>query len=233
MLRIRWPPSAGLRRAGYFLLLALLLLALAAAAVLIVLPLAARRRREQWQMDESAQLLRPLFYFALIGLAYLLVEIPLLQRFILYLDNPAYAMTAVLFALLLFSALGSRVSDRIRPRSALLALVVLLAAGPYLLPGFFAATLGLPLALRLAMTVLLLAPPGFLMGIPFPGGLRGLHPGMPVAWVWAVNGAASVVASVLAALLALSLGFSWVLWIGALCYLGACAALPVRLNLPD
>ncbi len=220
-----WQPFGG---AGYFLILALLLLSLAAAAALIVLPLSVRRAGVGEHASRKTSLLGPLLYFGMIGLAYLLVEIPLMQRFILYLGNPAYALTVVLFALLLFSALGSRMSARARLRPALLALVGLLATIPYLLPGFFAATLGLSLTLRLALSVVLLAPLGCLMGIPFPGGLRHLEPGTPVAWVWAVNGAASVVASVLAALLALSLGFSWVFWIGALCYLGAYAALPTQ-----
>jgi hypothetical protein len=72
--------------------------------------------------------------------------------------------------------------------------------------------------------VLLLASPGLLMGIPFPAGLRRLGAESPdlVPWVWAVNGAASVVASVLAALLALSFGFRLVLLVGAACYAGAC-----------
>lgn len=138
-------------------------------------------------------------YFALIGFAYLLVEMPLIQRFILFLGQPAYAMAAVLAALLL--------------------------ALPYLLQPIFQVALGLSLPLRLALTVLLLAPVGLLMGAPFPGGLRTFlgegerSPRLP--WVWSINGAASVVAAVLAALLAISFGFDWVLRAGALCYAGA------------
>jgi hypothetical protein len=103
---------------------------------------------------------------------------------------------------------------------------------PWALPRVFALSLGLPFALRLGVTVLLLAPLGFLMGIPFPAGIRWLTgsgggesrrpPESPlIPWVWAVNGATSVVSAVLAALLALSFGFSVVLVIGALCYTGA------------
>lgn len=164
-------------------------------------------------------------YFALIGFAYLLVEMPLIQRFILFLGQPAYAMAAVLFTLLLFSGLGSRWSHRLPVRTWLAVLAALLLALPYLLPPIFQVALGLSLPLRLALTVLLLAPVGLLMGAPFPGGLRAFlgeeerSPRLP--WVWSINGAASVVAAVLAALLAITFGFGWVLRAGALCYAGA------------
>jgi hypothetical protein len=169
--------------------------------------------------------LAPLLYFILIGLAYLLVEIPLMQRFILFLGHPAYAVTAVLFSLLLFSGLGSQASGRIPLRPALAGLALLLLAGPALLPTFFEQALGLPLWARLGLTAAILAPVGFLMGVPFAGGVRWLtrRPGGAglIPWMWAANGAASVVASVLAALLALSFGFGWVLRLGAMCYGGA------------
>jgi hypothetical protein len=162
-------------------------------------------------------------YFALLGLAYLCVEIPLLQRFILFLGHPAYAMATVLFALLLFSGLGSLLSRRVPlwlVLTLLPALVGLYALG---LPALFQAALAAPLEGRLAVAVVALAPAGLLMGVPFPKGLARLANGEQalIAWAWAVNGASSVVASILAALLALSFGFSIVLAAGAACYLGA------------
>ncbi len=222
-----WQPFGG---AGYFVLLALLVLAIVLAVGLILIPAMARR---------SASLPVPrrfaasvLIYFGLIGLAFLLVEIPLIQRFILFLGHPAFAVTAVLFTLLLFSGFGSQLSPRLPHRPALGILIALVLSLPWALPRVFALSLGLPFALRLGVTVLLLAPLGFLMGIPFPAGIRWLtgsgggesrrpseSPLIP--WVWAVNGATSVVSAVLAALLALSFGFSVVLVIGALCYTGA------------
>jgi MFS family permease len=192
----------------------------------------------------SPFLLHNLLYFGLLGFAFLFIEIPLLQRFILYLGSPAYAVTAVLFALLLFSGVGSRLSDRLNSRYSLTislgALALLCLLMPQLLTQLFGGTIGLPLAARLGVTVLALAPLGFLMGMPFPGGLRWLIPeAEPTAaaepaprgdipWIWAVNGAASVIAPILAALLALSFGFSAVLRLGALCY--AIALLTVWLS---
>jgi hypothetical protein len=219
-----WQPFGG---AGYFVIVALLILASALAALLILLPAAvARRRRKPVIASEVKQSQGTvLLYFGLIGLAYLLVEIPLIQRFILFLSHPAYALTMVLFSLLLFSGLGSQASGHFPLRLALAGLVLLLLAGPALLPAIFEQALGLPLWARLVLTALILAPVGFLMGIPFAGGVRRLTSRVGgatmIPWIWAVNGAASVVASVLAALLALSLGFSWVLGLGAICYGGA------------
>ena len=223
-----WQPFGG---AGYFVILALLALAVLLASLIILLPLAIRRPVKETKLQIQTTIFRPLLYFGSIGLAFLLVEIPLLQRFILYLGNPAYAMTAVLFSILLFSAIGSQLSHCVSHRVALLLLVLLILVTPYGLPYIFSLTLGLSLIFRLLLTALILAPIGFLMGIPFPAGIQWIHtlyankvtvdehPQIP--WVWATNGAASVVASVLAALLALTFGFNWVLRLGAVCYAGA------------
>lgn len=223
-----WQPFGG---AGYFVILALLALATLMAGLIILLPLGIRKPAKGTETRHQRSIGRPLLYFGLVGLAFFLVEIPLLQRFILYLGNPAYALTAVLFFILLFSAIGSQLSHRIPHRAALLVLVLLIIVIPYGLPLIFSHTLGLSLSHRLILTGLILAPIGFLMGIPFPAGIQWLqsnyanegaineHPKIP--WVWATNGAASVVASVLAALVGLTFGFDWALRLGALFYASA------------
>jgi hypothetical protein len=225
-----WLPFGG---GGYFVILALLILAILLAGVLILLPVGLwKLGQRNAQHTSSPFLLRNLIYFGLLGFAFLFVEIPLLQRFILFLGNTAYAVTTVLFTLLFFSGLGSRFSQRISLRFSLGALTCLILCMPLLLPRLFEWTLGLPLAARLGVTVLALAPLGFLMGIPFPSGIRWMAGGQPnsieaegeitprtdIPWIWAVNGAASVISPILAALLALSFSFSLVLWLGALCY---------------
>ena len=164
-----------------------------------------------------------LAYFGLIGLGFLFIEIPLAQRFILFLGQPIYGLTVVLFALLLFSGLGSWASPRLPYPMALAVLVAVVLVYPLLLPRFFDLFLGGTLGLRVVVAVAALAPLGFLLGVPFPRGLGWLErraPGL-IPWAWGVNGAASVIASVSAALLALSFGFSWVLIAGAICYAGA------------
>jgi hypothetical protein len=215
-----WQPFGG---AGYFVLVVLLALSLVAAGVLIGVPLMAARRSDSFEQRAPADRWLDLLYFGLLGVGYLFVEIPLIQRIILFLGHPAYAFTAVLFALLLFSGIGSAISSRVPLALALAALVALILLYMVVLPSVFDALLGLPWAARLLSTALLLAPAGLLMGIPFPLGLQRFSDRMPdrVPWAWATNGAMSVVASVLSALLALSFGFLWVLLIGALCYAGA------------
>jgi len=214
-----WQPFGG---AGYFVMLALLALAAVAAGILILLPLAVHRRE---RVERGRPLGGMLGYFALLGLGYLCVEIPLLQQFILFLGHPAYALATVLFALLLFSGLGSLLSRRVPLRLALILLPVLVGGYALGLPLLFEATLAASLGIRLVVAVIALAPPSLLMGMPFPRGLALLEQGDPgptmIAWAWGVNGAVSVVASILAALLALSFGFSAVLAAGAACYVGA------------
>ena len=102
-----WQPFGG---AGYFVLVALLLLATAAALIIILLPLAAGRSAGRVQSAAAPHRIPSLAYFGFIGLGFLLVEIPLIQQFILFLGQPVYGLTAVLFALLFFSGLGSWVS---------------------------------------------------------------------------------------------------------------------------
>ncbi|MGB7116229.1 MAG: hypothetical protein WBD56_08790, partial [Anaerolineales bacterium] len=233
-----WQPFGG---AGYFVVLALLLLTSILAFILILLPVVIKRYHDtvliKSQMANNVgdlhpggtlknnQLLIYLIYFGFLGFAFLLVEIPLIQGFILYLGHPAYALTSVLFTLLLFSGFGSWMSKRIPARLALGILVVLLLLIPIILPHITNATLGFSLPVRIGLTIIMLAPIGFLMGIPFPAGITLVADiekrSLTIPWIWGVNGSTSVVSSVLAALIALSCGFSWVFRIGALCYTGA------------
>ena len=215
-----WQPWGG---SGYLVLIALLAVAVVASGALIALPLVVRRRRGSAKGPRG----RVLAYFGLLGLGFLFVEIPLMQRFILFLGQPIYAFTAVIAALLAFSGLGSLAAPRLAPRRTLPLLAAAILLYPLLLPVLFNALLGAPLAVRLIAAVVSLAPLGLLMGTPFPGGLAWLGreaPGL-VPWAWAVNGCASVLAAVLAALVALSAGFSWVLVGAALAYEGAWVAI--------
>jgi len=228
-----WQPFGG---AGYFVLLAVLALATVAALVIILLPLVAGRVVGRLRVAAVSPVSQEapkadgirattLVYFALIGLGFLFVEIPLAQRFILFLGQPVYGLTVVLFALLFFSGLGSWASARLPYRTTLLLLVIVVLVYPLLLPRLFDLFLGGSFGLRLGVAIVALAPLGYLLGVPFPRGIAWLErraPGL-IPWAWGVNGAASVVASVGAALLALSFGFSWVLIVGALCYGGALA----------
>ncbi len=209
-----WQPWGG---SGYFVLVALLGVALLASVALIVLPLGFAKRGA---IEMKGPKTKVLIYFGLLGIGFLFVEIPLMQRFILFLGQPIYAFTAVLAALLFFSGLGSLAAAKLSPRSTLPLLVGMILLYPLGLPLLFGAILGAPLPVRFLVTCLSLAPLGFLMGVPFPGGLEWLRiraPGL-IPWAWAINGCASVLASILAAMIALSTGFSWVLAAGAMAY---------------
>jgi spermidine synthase len=218
-LGLTWQPFGG---SGYFVLVALLILVSLASAVLIIGPLLLKRRRSSTSPMVPVQSWRwrVFLYFACLGLAFLFVEIPIAQRFILVLDKPVTALAVVLFALLLFSGLGSLTVGRWSMPWALLLLIFLIAAYPALLTPVSDLALSQPAWGRIVLVVLALAPIGFLMGLPFAGGLRVVErrePGL-VPWAWAINGSFSVISSVLAVMIALSWGFSAVLWLGAAAY---------------
>jgi len=209
-----WQPFGG---AGYLIILALLLSAILTSAIFILLPL----RYRPWKKKGPSQTLIPgirwqlFIYFAALGLGFMFIEIPLMQKFILFLDQPTYAFAIVLFAIFVFSGLGSLLSTRLAKvlPQVIFSLGLLAFLYPLLLPHFFEALLGQSLLLRLLIALGALAPLSFLMGIPFPSGIRimGILSPDLVPWAWGINGCVSVVSSILSLMIALSVGFSWVL----------------------
>lgn len=167
-------------------------------------------------------------YFALLGAGFMLVEIPLIQRFNLLLGAPALALIAVIGGLLLGASAGSLLSGRV-PLARLPRLVTVAAlatglgvlAGAALYPALIARALPLPLALRLALTVLMLAPLGVAMGTAFPSGMRlaGVADPGGIPAHWGANAVASTLGSTLATVLAMSYGFRAALLLGAAIYL--------------
>src|SRR5579859_1936546 len=200
-----------------------MLLGISALAVLafLVLPLA---------FHTSARVagVRPLLYFIAVGLGYILVEITMIQRFVLFLGHPTYALTVVVFLLMLTSGAGSLaarhwIADWRRIRFPLLFITAALTAYIFVLPRILVAWVGWPLGLKLLVSAALLAPVGFLMGMPFPTGLRALEntEAGAIEWAWAMNAAASVLGSVLAMVIAVHFGMAATLACGALAYLAA------------
>jgi len=213
-----WLPFGG---SGFLVLVALLALAIALSVVLVLLPLAVRRTSVDFRsLTNFGSLKSALLYFGCLGLGFLFVEMPLLQQFILFLGQPAYSFSLVLFSVLLFSGLGSLVSPKLPLRVPLLMLVVVVLVYPPFLSRVFLLSIGWSLPMRLIVAVLSLAPLGFLLGLPLPGGIRLLEEHAPqlIPWAWAVNGCASVVSSILAVMGAVTWGFSRVLFAGALAY---------------
>ncbi|MBN1640055.1 MAG: hypothetical protein JXA09_02375 [Anaerolineae bacterium] len=210
-----WQPFGG---GGYLVLVALFVLALLVSGAAILAPLALRRRERRERTGGAHGAL--LAYAGCLGVGYMAIEIPLIQRLSLFLDHPTTAFAIVIAVLLLSSGVGSLFAPRMRARVALPSLVVLVVVLLGTLHALSGWVLALPLALRVAVVCLLLVPVGLLMGVPFPVGLallRGQASDL-VPWAWGINGCTSVVASVLSALLALDLGFSAVLGLGAACY---------------
>jgi hypothetical protein len=187
----------------------------------------------------------PLLYFIAAGLGYILVEIAFIQRFVLFLGHPTYALTVVIFLLMLSSGAGSLLSRIWLPRTDLcwipLALVIVTLVGEvFFLPGRLAAMVGMDFGYRLLASGVLLIPLGFVMGMPFPTGLRALasqpvprltreadHPDNSIEWAWAMNAAASVLGSVLAMVIAIQFGLTVTLACGAVAYGFALLLMPV------
>ena len=208
-----------------------LLMLLAISSVLVVLfilgPLAVTSGRSL-----GRGWLRALAYFGCLGGAFMLIEVALLQRFVLLLGHPVYSLTVTLFSLLVGTGLGSGLSRRVgdeRVRRAAMAacagvaVVALLWAS--VLPAIVQAAIALPLALRIGLAMILMTPAGMVMGVPLPSGVRLLAAANPdmVAWAWGINGALSVLGATLAVFIAMNWGFSITLLCGAIVYALAAA----------
>jgi hypothetical protein len=162
-----------------------------------------------------------LIYFLCLGLAFLFVEIAFIQKFILFLGHPLYAVAVVLAGFLIFSGVGSRFSSILEFRLRVLspitvasaAIVALAAIYLLVLPSLLAGLAGLDDSVKVAVSLLLIGPLAFFMGMPFPLGLTRLARGAPdlVPWAWGINGCASVLAAMLAIWLSIHFGFHWVI----------------------
>jgi hypothetical protein len=207
------------------ILAALLLIVFVLTALCIIVPLL--RAKKRGPLGDGAGLL---VFFGAIGLGFIFIEMAQMQRLMVFLGNPTYALSVILFTLLLASGIGSFIADalmrRYPPPSLRLVFAVLLGlalivglASPALMIHYeHVATAG-----RIALAVVLVFPLGILMGMPFPLGMRradGLAPTI-TPWLWGINGAASVCASVLAVVVALTLGIGASYWLGMACYVVA------------
>ncbi|HEY5973859.1 MAG TPA: hypothetical protein VIU41_03890 [Geobacteraceae bacterium] len=203
-----------------YLLPMVLLQALAISLVLLVLPAFARAPSPTGRTGTGQRLLP---YFAFLGAGYMFVEIALVQKLILPLENPSHAVATVLAALLVSSGIGSLLSYRftfLRNPAVCLAIAILIAIYSVLLPTLAATLAPCPLPLKMALVPMIFIPLGGLMGMPFPNGLQLLGEKSPhlIPWAWVINGSVSVLAPLAAVMIAMELGFSRVLLLGALAY---------------
>ncbi len=211
------------------LLFGLMAVSLAATLLIMLLPPLVLGTR----LPRQRGVLGFLLYFLFIGAGYILIEVALIQKFVLFLGHPTYALTVVIFSMLVSSGLGSFASRKLLGKhegrlirvlgcvallAALVALIVSISLGPLV---------WLPLPLKMVLTVVILAPLGFAMGMPFPTALRRLEEwhAPSVRWAWSLNAAASVLGSVGSLVCSIYLGLVQTLIIGGLFYLAALAVL--------
>ncbi len=224
---------------GYVALVATVVQAAIMGFLLVLLPLILFARGSGDGLG-AAGLGAAAIYFSALGFAYMFLEIAFIQRFMLFLAYPVYAVAVVLTAFLVFSGLGAYAADRRLTATAgergeplkLVRVAVLLITAfglAYLvaIPVVFRAAASWPDPGRVALSLLFLSPLAFFMGIPFPAGLQLVSDrrGRLVPWAWGLNGAASVLGAALATLLAVHLGFRAVVVLAFACYAAAAVAL--------
>jgi len=244
-----------LLESGYLLLIAALLQAIVASLLLIALPLRLWKSKlgitnlsgTDLHLPEGRQAGKPdvkpgsgshpriLVYFFCLGLAFLFIEIAFIQKFILILHHPLYAITVVLSTFLLTAGAGSYFSEKLS-RSSLKSVIMLPVAvisllgigyslGFEFIAGFLLKTgyLG-----RYMFSILLIAPLGFCMGMPFPMALAKISQTTPawIPWIWGINGCASVISAILATLIAMQFGFTVLIFLAIALYCVAALCFP-------
>ncbi len=233
LLALRAQGAMPLIEWGYLILSATLVQAALLSAALILVPLGALRRRAGRRGGRA----RVAAYFFALGLAFLFVEIAFIQRLALFLGHPLYAVAVVLAAFLIFAGLGAGVSPRLTARLAsarrlsaidvaVAGIVIVALVYLAILPSLLQWLMPAALAVKVAASLLVIAPLAICMGMPFPLGLTRVAQRLPhlLPWAWGINGCASVISAVLATLLALHLGFTAVVALAALLYVAAAAA---------
>jgi hypothetical protein len=195
------------------------------AALLILFPTWLRMRTHPIEAGWAKG--RVFTYFFCIALGFMGIEMAMIQRLILYLAHPVYAISAVLAFLLLFAGIGSMLttwwgSSRTWLQVSVIGILsLLILAQAVFLPQILKYLYGIELPGRFGVAALLLAPMGVLMGMPFPLGMERLKQSghqVPVAWAWAVNGSTSVVAAIFSVALALQMGLTGVFIMAAITY---------------
>ena len=219
ILSLREKGGLPLLEGGYLVLVATLAQALIASVILILLPLFFTPKEKR--LSKSISKGQVMLYFLSVGLAFLFIEIAFIQKFILFLHHPLYAVALVLTAFLIFAGLGSGFSWRLVRSGrypnvitvSVIGIVVLGALYILFIGSIFAQFQSLSIMAKIPLTIGLIAPLAFFMGMPFPLALAKLGDVAPnlIPWAWGVNGCASVVSAVLATILAIAIGFNAVI----------------------
>ncbi len=206
-------------------LFALVAISIIATLIILALPPLVLRHR----LPRGKGSYRALLFFLFIGAGYIVIQVALIQKFVLFLGHPTYALTVIIFSMLLSSGCGSFASKKlVRYEMRRLVPVLCIVVLGNILLAFVVSPISesgvaLPFPIKVLITVALISPLGFAMGMPFPTGLTLLEGVMPasVRWAWAINAASSVMGSAAAMFLAIYVGLKLTLVIGSLFYLAA------------
>jgi hypothetical protein len=215
VMALRKRGGASLIEWSYLILIATIAQAAVAGVLLILLPLS--RIKRSWPPGTGTRMGS---YFFLLGLAFLFVEMAFIQKFILFLSHPLYAIAVVLSGFLVFAGFGSAFSGQLARRVeqsdrspvsiAVAGISIIALLYMALLPMLFQQLMGLADGIKMMISVSLIAPLAFCMGMPFPVGLSRVAVSVPdfIPWAWGINGFASVMGASLATLLAIEFGFT-------------------------
>jgi len=204
--------------AGYVIVILTFILISLLALILILVPLAIRGKK--WSHKSWI-----FFYFSGIGVGYMFIEIVVIQRFTLYLGSPIYSAGVAISALLLFSGMGSLWTQKqsiSQPwlKKVLGGIVLIIISYGLGLDSLLQWTIHFPMLGKVVLSAAALSPLAFLMGVPFPAALffLGRQNDFEIPWAWGINSCLSVISAVLALILAVELGFTWVFILGSLAY---------------
>jgi hypothetical protein len=207
----------------------LLYISLTIVAAFLVMPILWIRKIGNG--SKQLRLSTTMLYFAALGMGFMLIELSLMQKLILLLGNPTMTFAILLFTLLVSSGAGSFVSSRLMvndTRNLIFIIAAIAALGAFYaisLQPIVYSIIAEPFELKASIAIGILAPIGFLMGMPMPTGMRLVktHNPIHIAWMWAINGAFSVLGSVLSVTIAILKGTSWAMMLGISIYLVALA----------
>ncbi|MHC4873525.1 MAG: hypothetical protein ACYTFY_16900 [Planctomycetota bacterium] len=209
---------------GTLLLFAGVIQIIMISILLLILPMVIKYRNEL----RKKIFLSSTLYFSFIGLGFMLLEISLLQKLILYLSNPVYAAAGSISAFLIFSGLGSLSTDKSNKQNSDIGIAVTIIISwiflsLFCLDNWLSLTQSYSIIIRFIISAVTIAPLAFSMGKLFPVGLKYLQVNYQkiVPWAWSVNGFASVLATSAAPLIAMTCGFRIVLIAAGICYISA------------
>ena len=191
-----------------FLLIFLLVQAIILSLIFILLPIKFSRALPKHN----------LLFFFFIGLAYLFVEIVFIQKFILLLNNITHSVAIVILSMLMFSSFGALVSNKFDLNRILRVIFVFILFYYFGLSWIINFLITLSSIHKIFLTILIISPLAFFMGMPFPIAIKLIEK-QNVPWAFAINGSASVLSTILAIIIAMFFGYSFVLIIAGLLYL--------------